>query len=231
MARTRAARMGREERTAEILAVAREHFCAQGYQGAAVSEIAKQSGVSEATVFKYFPSKLELLNRVVEHWYGELFGDYTADLAMIGGARNRLRYLTWRHLKTIQQWPHMCRLIFTELRAQPGYAKSPLHVMNSRYTGLFLEVLSEGVEAGEFRADVPRELIRDLVYGGIEHHSWGVVYGRATMDAESIADQLTELVCQGISTEQAQAQNAPTQQLPELVRRLESVVARLKDRI
>jgi AcrR family transcriptional regulator len=226
--RQRASRMASDERAQEILAVARDVFVAHGFHASAVTEIAARLGVAEGTVFKYFPTKRELLNRVIEHWYGELFGDYTKDLSMIRGARNRLRYLVWRHLKTIRQWPGMCRLIFSDVRSQPGYPRSPLHRMNLKYTGLLVDVLREGIASGEFREQVPVELLRDLVYGGIEHHAWGFLYGNATLDAERSADQLTELVCAGIEPRAPSADSPEHTDLTALADRLERVAATLR---
>lgn len=220
--------MASDERSQEILVVARDVFVAQGFHSTAVTEIASRLGVAEGTVFKYFPTKRDLLNRVIEHWYGELFGDYTKDLSMIRGARNRFRYLVWRHLKTIREWPGMCRLVFSEVRSQPGYSRSPLHRTNLKYTGLFLDVVKEGIAAGEFRDDVPLELLRDVVYGGIEHHAWSFLYGHAPLDAERSADQITELVCGGVERRPMAVATAPETDLGALADRLERVAATLR---
>ncbi|WP_420466122.1 TetR/AcrR family transcriptional regulator [Panacagrimonas sp.] len=226
--RQRASRMTSDKRTREILAVARDVFVTHGFHATAVTEIASRLGVAEGTVFKYFPTKRELLNRVIEHWYGELFGDYTKDLSMIRGARNRFRYLVWRHLKTIREWPGMCRLIFSDVRSQPGYSRSPLHRMNLKYTGLFLDVVREGIGSGEFRDDVPLELLRDLVYGGIEHHAWGFLYRNTTLDAERSADQITDLVCTGIELRRPLEPSLTDADLCALADRLERVAATLR---
>lgn len=220
----RASKMSRNAREAEILSVARDRFCQHGFGAASVAEIASHSGVSEATVFKYFPTKRDLLNKVIEHWYGELFGDYSKELSVIDGARNRFRFLAWKHLCTIRDEPAMCRLIFNEVRVQPSYKRSPAHRMNLRYTGMLTEVIEEGCAQGEFRSDLPVDLLRDLVYGGAEHHAWRYLYSGGRLDVEKVADQLVEILCAGIS----QAAHAGSQDdLPALVERLEVVASSL----
>lgn len=213
----------------EILGVARQVFAARGFHATTVTEIAQTLGIAEGTVFKYFPTKRDLLNQVIEHWYGELFGDYAKELTAIHGARARLRHLVWRHLRTIGEWPDLCRLIFTDVRAQPGYSQSPLHRMNLRYTGLLLDVLRDGMRSGEFRADLPLELLRDLIYGGIEHHAWNFLYGRGALDVDGTAERLTELVCAGIQPAAPRTRKkASARPLSDLVDRLEQVVGDLK---
>jgi AcrR family transcriptional regulator len=222
--RLRAQRMQRDERTARILSAARDFFCAHGYRGTVVADIAREIGISEATVFKYFPTKQDLLNRVIESWYGQLFLDYSQELGVIQGARNRFRYLVWRHFCSIRDWPDMCRLIFADVRSQPGYPKSVLHKMNLRYTGMLVQVAKEGARDGEFRADIPFDLIRDTVFGAIEHHAWSFLYAGGRLDAEKSADKLTDLICGGLATPAAKTDGPQAQQLSKLISRLEVAV-------
>lgn len=200
----RAPRLGREARVEGILDAARQVFCERGYEHAAVSEIAARLGVAEGTVFKYFETKRELLVRVLEHWYEDMFGDYARDLAGVTGPRARLRFLVWRHLRSVKENPQLCRLMFREVRAGQDYPGSRLHAMNRRYTELLVSVMREGVKAGEFRDDVALPLLRDLVYGGIEHHAWNYLSGRGGLDIDAIADQITATLCEGLARREAE---------------------------
>lgn len=225
----RAPRMEREERISLILEMARDVFCETGYQNTAVADIAKRLSVSEATIFKYFPSKFDLLNSVIEHWYGAMFGDYSKELEFMSGAREKLKYLVWRHLCTIRDQPAMCRLMFTEVRRQPGYSGSVLRRMNQKYTGMFLTVIQGGSASGEFRNDLPVELLRNLVFGGIEHHAWAYLYDQGSLDADEIADQLTGLVCEGIAVSRRPDGSDIEGRLAVLVGELERHVRQLKN--
>ncbi len=220
----RALRMDRGERISDILVAARKTFWSRGYHATAVSEIARSLGIAEGTIFKYFPTKRHLLNRVIEHWYGDLFGDYSKELGPIQGAKNRFRYLVWRHLRTISEWPEMCRLIFTEVRVQPDYADSPLHEMNHRYTGLLVDVIREGIRNGEFREGIALELVRDMVYGGIEHHAWRFLYGSGELDPKLVADQMTQLLCSGMEVEKTSTVSLDKRRLAQLTATMERAV-------
>jgi len=206
-ARRPAARLSRAARTETILRAARAVFAAKGYEQAVVAEIAARCGVVEGAVYKYFPTKRALLLAVLERWYREMFGDYLRELAGVEGARARLRHLVWRHLRSIRDWPQLCRLMFREVRAQPDYPASSLYALNRRYSSLLLRVIEQGVARGEFRADLPPRLVRDLIYGGIEHHTWRYLsYGQTAArrragrapDIARLADQLTALVFEGL---------------------------------
>src|SRR5918996_451571 len=53
-------RFSRQERQASIIAAAASLFAANGFKGTTTREIAKTAGISEALLFKYFPTKRAL---------------------------------------------------------------------------------------------------------------------------------------------------------------------------
>lgn len=53
-------RVSRQERQASIIAAAASLFAANGFKGTTTREIAKRAGISEALLFKYFPTKRAL---------------------------------------------------------------------------------------------------------------------------------------------------------------------------
>jgi len=197
--RIAAPRLAREQRVDEILVSARAVFCEKGYEAAAVAEIAARIGVVEGTIYKYFSTKRELLLRTLENWYDELFGDYTRELEGVRGARARLHLLVWRHLRSIRDYPQLCRLMFREVQSEQQYRGTLLHELNRRYTQLLIAVIEQGVADSEFRSDIAPPLLRAMIYGGIEHHSWNYVCGRGELDIDSIAEQLVAVICDGLA--------------------------------
>lgn len=219
---SRTHRLPREERIGDILTVAREVFSQRGYDGTAVAEIADRAGVVEGTVFKYFETKRELLLRAIESWYEGLVAGYARDLAGIKEARQRLRFLIWRHLRTIRDDTALSRLMFAEVRSKDDYHHSALHEMNRRYTKFLMDVVQEGITAGEFRSDIPLALVRDMVYGGIEHHTWSFLRGHGRLEIDAVADSITQLVCDGMAVRR------PIEDLHRETERLSVVVGRLE---
>lgn len=214
-------RATRAERTEAILAAARDVFCEQGYETATVATIASRIGVVEGTVYKYFESKRALLLAVLEVWYRQLLDDHAHDLAGVTGTRARLRLLIWRHLRAVAESPRLCGLMFREVRGEHDYPGSRLHQLNRRYTDLLLGVLREGVDAGEIRPDIPLPLLRDMVYGGIEHYTWSYRRDGGELDIDAIADHIHALLWDGIAAGTSGLQHT-TERLSQLVNRLEN---------
>jgi len=94
--------------------------------------------------------------------------------------------------------------------------------MNRRYTQLLVEVLHAGIQRGEFRPDTAVPLVRDMVFGSVEHHLWGFLYGQSSLDAERVADRITELVCGGIvANDGAAGLASQTERLATLIDRMD----------
>jgi hypothetical protein len=151
-----------------------------------------------------------------------MFGDYAEDLRGIHGTRARLQFLIWRHLRTLRDNPAFCRLTFNEFRVEKDYHGSTLQSLNRRYTELLVQVLQEGIDSGEIRSGLPATLLRDMIYGGIEHHAWPYLCGHGSLDIDSIAEQVTGLLWQGIPQKLSESNlHTETQRLSELAARLE----------
>lgn len=184
----------RMRRAVEILAAAREVFLEKGFDRASVSEIAAKVGVVEGLVYTYYPSKRELLNSVLRGMYEPLILDLEDKFSRLKGVRSRVRFLIWRHIRVYVEEPNLSRLVLHEVRTGPEYFQSVLHDLHVRYTAVLLRAVQEAIADGELRADTDVELLRSMVYGGIEHHMWGTLFGRGTVDVESMADRYTSMV-------------------------------------
>ncbi|WP_170984403.1 TetR/AcrR family transcriptional regulator [Rhodoligotrophos defluvii] len=214
-------RLPRERRERDILAAATAVFSERGYENASMAEIAARAGVVEGTIYKYFSNKRDLMLQVLSRWYENMLANYEEHLAGIKGTESRLRYVIWRHLAFIQAHPALCRVFFREVRTGGDYDSSALHELNRRYTHLAVAILREGFADGDLKPGLSLPLIRDLIYGTIEHHTWRYVCGSGSLDAEAIADQLCLVLFGGIAADKA------ANRLEATAARLENVAERL----
>ncbi len=184
---------------ADIMVTAKAIFCEKGYTETVISEIARRLGIVEGTIYRYFPTKRDLLIEVAEDWYEQILADYDQQLKGVRGTWNRLRFMVWRHLTVIHDDPAMCRLVMGELRAGTEYRKTSVFELNRAYTQRTLAIIDEGVASGEFRPNVPRPLIRDMIYGGIEHHTWGFLRGEGDFSPDQAADDIVDIIYRGLA--------------------------------
>jgi AcrR family transcriptional regulator len=224
--RRTASRLRPEARTAEIMRAAREVFREKGYEDATTSEIAERAGVVEGTLYRYFESKRDLLVKVVEVWYHELLSDFDAQLKGVRGTWNRLRFMVWKHLSAIEQEPALCRLVFEELRAGAEYRGTAVFDLNREYTRRTVDILREGVEAGELREDVPLTLVRDMIFGSIEHQTFAYLRNRGSLTPDKTADAITNVLFNGLRRERVAG--AGEDRLAAAAERLERAAERLE---
>lgn len=223
----RRTRRPRAERRADILRAARAVFAEKGYGAAAVAEIASRAGVVEGTVYSYFDSKRALLVAVMKAFFEELIAETESGLRAVRGTDNRLRYIIRRHLETFVSDPGLCRVIIREARPDVALYDEAILDLNRRYTGLALSVLEQGVASGELRRDLVPGVVRDLVYGGIEHAVWRFVFTDGELDVGRLADQLADVLLDGIAPRESSARREDEREDARLLR-LERAVTRLE---
>lgn len=218
-------RLSKEVRHAELLDAAAETFREKGYHDTSTAEIAERAGVVEGTIYRYFATKRELLVHVVERAYEEAIADFEVQLHGIAGTWNRLRYLIWRHLKSIEEDPAIAKLVTYEIKADSNYRSMRIFELNRAYTRRTTEIIEQAIRSGEFVADVPIPIIRDMIYGCIDHHTWSYVRGEGTFDLNATADYITHLVYRGLAVHTTQGDDK------SMLARIEERLARIEARL
>ena len=216
-------RRPKAERVREILLAARHVFAEHGYESAAMSEIARRAGVVEGTIYKHFDSKRDLLYHVMREFYESLIADVESGVRAVRGTANRLRFIIGRHLQAFSADRGLCRLLFREIRPDGELYHSGIEELNRRYTRATLRAIEEGVESGELRGDIAPAMVRNMIYGAIEHVVWRFVFHGGKLDVDGTADDLTNALLHGIV--------APAEGKTEDVRQLAHRVAGLERRL
>jgi AcrR family transcriptional regulator len=190
-------RLSPEQREAELLAAARLLLREVGHEQFLPAEVARRCGVSEGLVYRYFPAKRDLLARVAIEWLAEILAT-EPDFSDCADIEARLQRAVVYALGVVRAEPALTRYILLDLRAGPDYRGSALHQLNRRFTGVILRVLTDGIAAGELRTDINTNLIRDMIYGAVEHQTWAYLRGDGESPPEQVAASIVEILGSGI---------------------------------
>lgn len=128
-----------------VLDNARAVFCEQGFTGASMDEIAAASGVTKHTIYRRYPSKLALVDAVVERDLAQL----TATIAaVVGGADpvTALRETAWRYFSFSIEPANASFTSF--LFAEAAYS-SEMRENLARWNELYLAPMVMHVEAAQ----------------------------------------------------------------------------------
>lgn len=214
-------RPSREQRVKDILRSAREVFELRGYEKATVAEIAEKIGVVEGTVFSYFGSKRLLVSKVMEEFYGDITRKIEGGITGIEGARNKLYYVIWTHFSVVFENKAICAVILRESRGVDHTFSDELQELNRRYSAIVGEIIRYGIEEGTIRPGTSLRLIRNAVFGTIEHYLWSSVDSDYEMQIDKLAEELTSLLFNGIAV-QDEAVNAG--EVSRLIARLNNLL-------
>lgn len=194
----KAARLSPESRTAEILLTARILLREVGYENFLPADVARRCGVSEATIYRYFPTRRDLLVRVAEEWFGEILA-VEPELAGLADTFERLRHVIWHGLSVVKQEPVLTRFVLTVLRTDPLYRSMDIYQLNRRFTSAVTKVVEEAITSGAFRANVSPNLVRDMIFGAIEHQTWAFLRGEGDFSIDEAADGIAEIIFRGLT--------------------------------
>jgi TetR/AcrR family fatty acid metabolism transcriptional regulator len=162
------------------------------FNGITTAEIARQAGVTDALIYKYFKDKRDLLHQVLSEYLNQYGVQLARDLKGIKGALNKLRKLIWSHINVYATNRVFGKILLIEVRTHPDYYRSDTYELVKAYSNFVLEILEEGIQHNEIRKDVPVKLIRQVILGSIEQ----VCLTGITFDREIDPDRLTEDLCE-----------------------------------
>jgi AcrR family transcriptional regulator len=220
-------RLPRDDRIARIIEVARDLLREKGYEKVLTTEIAERCGLSEAAIYKYFPTKRELLIQVTVQWYEEVLSE--DKLSTHGmSAYEALRYVIWRHFSIVKRDPELTRFILLDLRPDPAYRSMPIHQLNRKLVAQIPEMLRIYMASGHLRTDIPLAIVRDMIFGAIEHQTWAFLRHEGDFSIEESTNGIAKALFEGLRTASATAPEPGD--LSSVVSRLERVAERLESK-
>ena len=182
-----------------ILAAATRVFAEKGYSNASITEIAQAADISDGLIYKYFANKRDLLEHVLTNFYERTISDLEAKVAKGRNFEEQLYTLVSEHLRTFIADTDLCRLFISEVRTASDYRGSAIQQLNRRYTSVLIKIVDEGIANGEVQADLDPRLIRDMLFGAIEHSSWRHINGSRPLDVPRIAQSMTDVLLNGLT--------------------------------
>lgn len=185
------------DRRDSILGAAREAFARGGFEGTSIADIARAARVSDGLVYRYFQNKRDLLNAVLTEFYERTMLDLEAIAARDAPFETRLHDIIHRHIEAFVIEADVCRLFISEVRTAADYQGSAVQQLNRRYTSILVGIVEAGIGRGEVRGDIDIRLVRDVIFGAIEHRTWAAVNGRP-LDIDATAAGLLELLRYGL---------------------------------
>ena len=160
------ARPKSEDKRNAILDAATRVFAERGLAASPTSEISKQAGVAEGTLFTYFKSKDDLINTLYRQIKLELADAMMSDFPRKKNVRTKLQHLWNRYVKWGIVNPEQ-RKVLAQLNVSEALTKESRDAGSAPFVE-FQTMLRDAIEARVFRNDVPVELISKALAALVE---------------------------------------------------------------
>src|SRR5260370_2948580 len=146
-----------EDKRNAILGAATRLFAERGLTAAPTSQISKQAGVAEGTLFTYFKTKDDLINALYREIKLELADAMMSDFPRKRNVRTRLRHVWDRYVKWGVANPEQ-RKVLAQLQMSEVLTKESRDAGSAPFVE-FQTMVRNAIDGRVFRNDLPVELI------------------------------------------------------------------------
>ncbi|MBU1023926.1 TetR/AcrR family transcriptional regulator [bacterium] len=188
-----------------ILDAACRVFANKGYNAALIDDIAKKAGIGKGTVYEYFKSKEDLFLKSLTWFFANLTDISHYEIEDLPqSASDRLKLVIEPLVKSIDEIEHFVPLMmeFWSASASGNQRKKFMKFFSEIYSNCrtqFEEILTYGIECGEFRSDINIEAISAGVAGAIDGMYLQKWFDK-TFDLEKLLDDFIDSLIKGISS-------------------------------
>ena len=197
-------RQQKKRKQNQIIEGAARVFARNGYANAVIADIAIEARIGKGTVYEYFESKEDLFFAVFEWYQKKMEKSATAGLSSHGDkATERLKLLNdtlmglWSEIKDVFVLVMEFWSASSSTRMRQRF-KAAFKQIYDDYRHIVCDLIQDGIDSGEFRADVKPEPIAAALVG-----TWDAMFLQAwfddTFDPAATARDFLETVLNGLA--------------------------------
>jgi TetR/AcrR family transcriptional regulator, cholesterol catabolism regulator len=141
-------------RASEVVDAAAKVFARRGYHGASTQDIADVLGIRQASLYYYFDSKEAALEAVCASGVADYATRAERILRADASASEKVAKLVFQHLAPLSERLDYTVAFLRERRFLPDPARKRIRAIERRYERIIEKVVQQGIDSGEFRADL-----------------------------------------------------------------------------
>ena len=159
-------RLSAEERKKIILKSAVKVFARSNYRAAKMADIGAESGVSEAMVYKHFPSKKAIFLRILQHISGRIIIIWEAETEKNLNALSTLKNMGTAYYHRMKDHPDELKIQFQAIsEIDDEDIANQLRQDHIRYIGYFESILKKGIREGSISSNIDSRVYAFLFNG------------------------------------------------------------------
>jgi TetR/AcrR family fatty acid metabolism transcriptional regulator len=190
------------EKRERILQSAIKVFARKGFYNTRVSEIARQAGVADGTIYLYFKNKDDILISIFTDRIGKLNDEMERQLSQLPTPAAKIERIVSIQLGLLRGHKDLAEVITINLRQSNRFLKQYAAPGFNRYLDIIAAVIQEGQDQGEFTTEVSPRVAACALFGALDGVTLTWVLGTRDDDRLSRAGkQVTRLFIEGLHEE------------------------------
>lgn len=150
-----------------ILVAAERIFARHGFFAARVSEIAREAGVADGTIYLYFKSKDDLLISLFENRMKQVNDQLRQAIAGKPPAE-QLRAFIHTYLQLVSDEPTAAEVLTIELRQSTKFMKEYDNPQFADFLRMLGGIIADGQARGELDAAIPSHIAARMIFGIVD---------------------------------------------------------------
>lgn len=115
----------------KIMQAAVDLISTRSYHGTSTLHIAERAGLSQATLFKYFKTKEDLLTAILHPVVPGLFGRFFEELLALNTTEEKVHYLVHNRMAYLKKNRALMKIILQEIFSNKKLRKEQLYIWNT----------------------------------------------------------------------------------------------------
>ena len=163
-----------------ILAAAERVFARHGFFAAKVTDVAKDAGVADGTIYLYFKNKDDLLISLFEHRMTQVNATLRAAIAD-QPPLDQLRAFIRTYLKLVADEPAAAEVLTIELRQSSKFMKEYDNPAFQDFLRMLGGVVAAAQDRGQLDANIPPHVAARMIFGVLDELALAWVLSRTTL--------------------------------------------------
>jgi TetR/AcrR family transcriptional regulator, fatty acid metabolism regulator protein len=160
-------RSDRNDKRERILLAAERIFARHGFFAARVSEIAKEAGVADGTIYLYFKSKDDLLISLFEQRMTQVNEALRKAIAGVA-PKEQLRAFIRAYLQLVHDEPGAAEVLTIELRQSSKFMKEYENPQFADFLRLLGGIIAAAQDKGELASSIPAHVAARMIFGVLD---------------------------------------------------------------
>ncbi len=182
----------------KILYAAVRVFAKYGFYNSTVSQIAREAGVADGTIYIYFKSKDDILIQVFEEAMSVILSTLEEKFKGVTDPVEKLKIYIKNHFELATNYPDLAEVIQVELRQSAKFMKEYKNEPFRKYLSIIKEIIEEGQQKRFFKEEIDPGLIKRVIFGTLDEITLHWVLKMKKYDLLTLVDPLHKIFLNGI---------------------------------